>query len=201
MENQRSGGSTLRRLTSPLKRHKLPSSAPPTDPATSTPGPSPGSESQPLRDYDDGQRAQRRYEEAAAELKGAIKRQKGLDFEDLSGGPEGFDDSQFKKKINAILSAHESSIKDRKGWSTLTRAVECVFTALSPFAKNFLMVAKDAQAVTPFTLLLMLCADNRAESIWSDLRWPPSFNNGFSLKDFYSDSRSRIKRLQERQKL
>ena len=48
-----------------------------------------------------------------------------------------------------MLAARESSIKDRKGWSTFTYAVECVFTALSPFAKNFLTVAKDAQAVFP----------------------------------------------------
>ena len=104
-----------------------------------------------MADYDDKQRAQLRYDEAAAELKEAIKHQKGLDFENLGGGP--FDDLQFKKKLHAMLTARESSIKDRKGWSTFTDAVECVFTALSPFAKNFLTVARDAQQVTPFNPL------------------------------------------------
>jgi hypothetical protein len=165
MENQRTGGSPFSRLASRLKRHKNPSTTTaPTTPATSTPGlhsttppdptaSPPGSEShsQALNDYDDRQRAQNRYEEAAAELKEVIKRQKGLDFEDLSSGPEGFDDSQFKKKLNAILTARESSIKDPKGWSKFTHAVECVFTAFSPFAKNFLTVAQNAQSVMPFT--------------------------------------------------
>ena len=80
----------------------------------------------------------------------------------------------------------------------LTHAVECVFTELSPFAKNFLMVAKDAQAVTPFTLVLMLCADDRAKSVWFDLRRPASLITVISLKNVYSNSRSQIKKSQER---
>ena len=106
-------------------------------------------------DYDDRQRVQIKYEEAANDLKEAIKIRRdqwgSLDFEELSGEPEGFDDSQFKNKINAALISRETSIKDRKGWSKFTNAVECVFSAFSPFAKNFLMVAKDAQAVMPFS--------------------------------------------------
>jgi hypothetical protein len=181
MENQRTGGSPFKRLASRLKRHKNPSPATAPTLATSTPWPTtnspppptstprlhsptncpdlaastPGSEShsQALNDYDDRQCAKNRYEEAAAELKEAIKRQKGLDFEDLSSGPEGFDDSLVKKKLNAILTTRESFIKDRKGWSKFTHAVECVFTAFSPFAKNFLTVAQNAQSVMSFTPL------------------------------------------------
>ena len=104
-------------------------------------------------DYNDRQRVQIKYEEAANELKQAIKIRQGhwgsFDFEELSGEPEGFNDSQFKEKINAVLNSHETSIKDRKGWSKFTYAVECAFTAFSPFAKNFLRVAKDAQSVMP----------------------------------------------------
>ena len=73
-----------------------------------------------------------------------------FDFEELSNEPEGFDDLQFKNKINAVFVSRETSIKDRKGWSKFTYAVECVFTALSPLAKNFLMTIKDAQSVIPF---------------------------------------------------
>lgn len=57
---------------------------------------------------------------------------------------------QFKNKINAALIARETSIKDRKGWSKLTDAVECVFTALSPFAKSFVIVVNNAQSVNAF---------------------------------------------------
>ena len=64
--------------------------------------------------------------------------------------PEDFDDSQFKNKINAILISRETSIKDREGWSKFTYAVEYVFTALSPLAKNLLTATKGAQSVMRF---------------------------------------------------
>ena len=137
-------------MASRLKGRETPS---PTTTATSSQG---NQTSQVVNnDYNDRQRAQIRYKEAADQLKEAIKIRKGpwgsFDFEELSGEPEGFDDSQFKNKINAILISRETSIKDRKGWSKFTYAVECVFTAFSPFAKNFLMVAKNAQSVMPFS--------------------------------------------------
>ena len=146
MENQGTGG-RFRRLASRLKRRETPS------PTTAV------MDNQTFQvtdsHYNDRQRAQTRYEEAASLLKEAIKIRKGpwgcFDFEELSGEPEGFDDSQFKNKINAILISRETSIKDRNGWFKFTYAVECVFTAFSPFAKNLLMVAKDAQSVMPFS--------------------------------------------------
>ena len=132
--------------------------------------------SQPVNnDYDDRQRAENRYKEAANQLKEAIKIRKGpwgsCDFEELNGEPEGFDDLQFKNKINGTLILMETSIKDRKGWSKFMYAVECVFTTFSPFAKNFLMVAKDIQSVMPslFDFYSNRCIDSCAESIWLDL--------------------------------
>ena len=108
-------------------------------------------------DYNDRQRALNRYKKAVEQLKEAIKIRKGpwdsFDFEEFNDEPEGFDDSQFKNKINAILISRETSIKDRKGWSKFTYAVEYVFTAFSPFAKNLLMVTKNAQSVMPFNLI------------------------------------------------
>jgi hypothetical protein len=109
-------------------------------------------------DYNDEQRARNRYKDAADQLKEAIKARKdtwgSFDFDELSGEPEGFDDSQFKTKINAVLTSREASIKDKAGWSKLTYAVERVFTACSPFAKNCLIVAKNAQSVMRFLFQL-----------------------------------------------
>ena len=111
-------------------------------------------------EYNDRQQAQIRYKEAADRLKEAIKIRKGawdfFDFEELSGEPEGFDDAQFKNKINAVFISRETSIKDRKGWSKFTYTVECVFTAFSPFAKNFLVIATNAQSVM---LLSLACVN------------------------------------------
>ena len=149
MQNQGTE-SRFRRLASRLKGREIPS------PATSPTSSQDNQASQAVNnDYDDRQQAVNRYQEAAEQLKEAIKIRKGLwgsfDLEELSNEPGGFDDSQFKNKINAVLTLRESSIKDRKGWSKFTYAVECVFTAFSPFAKNFLIATKGAQSVMPFT--------------------------------------------------
>ena len=102
-------------------------------------------------DCNDRQVALNRYRKAVDQLKEAIKIHKSplgsLDFDELSDEPENFDDLQFRHKINAILISRETSIQDRQGWSKFTYAVECVFTALSPLAKNFLTATKDAQSV------------------------------------------------------
>lgn len=153
MQNQGTGG-RFKRLASRLKGLE-----------TRPPTPAPqGNQSQtsqvPNNDYDDKQRVQIRYEEAANQLNEAIKIRKGswgsFDFQELRGEPTGFEDAQFKNKINVVLISRETSIKDRHGWSKFTYAVECVFTAFSPFAKNFLTVAKDAQSVMPFSPVLFL---------------------------------------------
>lgn len=111
-------------------------------------------------DYNDEQRARSRYKDAADQLKEAIKARKdtwdSFDFDELSGEPEGFDDSQFKTKINAVLTSREASIKDKAGWSKFTYSLERVFTACSPFAKNCLIVAKNAQSVMRFLFQLFL---------------------------------------------
>jgi hypothetical protein len=146
MQNKEAGG-RFKRLAARLKGLKTPSptAASPQDNQTSQ---------EVSTSYNDRQRAQTRYKEAASKLREAIKTCKGscgsFDFGDFDDESEAFDDSEFKNKINSILTLRETLIKDRKGWSTLTYAVECVFTAFSPFAKNFLTVAKNIQSVMPF---------------------------------------------------
>ena len=145
MQNRETKG----RLGRLMSRSKAAKTSSPTTPTTS----SQDTESSQAvdNDYNDRQRAHIRYREAASQLKEAITINKGtwgsFDFEELGGEPEGFDDSQFKNNINAALMSRERSIKDKNGWSKFTYAVECVFTAFSPFAKHFLMVAKNVQSV------------------------------------------------------
>ena len=139
-------GSRFRRLRSRLKGEET---SPPKTTSTSSQD-SQGSQAVNT-DYNDRQLALNRYRKAVDELKEAIKIRKGpwdaFDFDEFNDEPEDFDDSQFKNKINAMLISRETSIKDRKGWSKFTYAVEYVFTALSPLAKNLLTATKGAQSV------------------------------------------------------
>lgn len=210
MEKQGTRG-RFRGLASKLKSRKA------TSPATSQTTAATSSQNnqsqacQPLNNnYDDRQRAQIRYKEAATELNEAIKIRKGLwgsfDLEELSGEPEGLDDAQFKNKINETLISRETSIKDRKGWSKFTYAVECVFTALSPFAKSFLQVANNAQSVnaiqTCLIFILMIVQIpvlNPYGLICGGLLLLITVALFLSFR--VSDSRLRIKRLRERRKL
>jgi hypothetical protein len=106
------------------------------------------------KDSGDRRRAKARYKEAATLLEQSVKFRQGnwgsFDFQDLSGEPESLDDSQFRNKINLALATRETSIKDKSAWSKCRYTVECIFTALSPFAKNFLIIAKDGQSVLLF---------------------------------------------------
>jgi len=150
MQNQETEG-RFRRLASRLKRREGQEIGPP---ATSPTSSQDNQVSQAVNnDYDDRQLALNRYRKAVGQLKEAIEIRKdrwgSFDFKELSDEPDDLDDLQFKNKINAILISSETSIKDRKGWSKFTNTVECVFTALSPFAKNFLMATKDTQSVMP----------------------------------------------------
>ena len=69
-----------------------------------------------------------------------------LDFPELAGEPETFD-KQFREKLDKAL----DSRKDAKGGETITG----IFTALSPFAKNFLTIAKEAQSVFSIKMVLI----------------------------------------------
>ena len=94
MQNQATEG-RIRRLASRLKARKTPS------PSTSPTSSRDNQASHAVKnDYNDRRRVQFRYEEAAKQLKEAIKIRNAasgsFDFEELSGEPEGFDDLQFE---------------------------------------------------------------------------------------------------------
>jgi len=114
-------------------------------------------------DYGDRQRTNERYLEAVALLQYEVKARQehgdfqSFDFLELIGEPEQFNDSQFREKINLAMEARRGAIKDQGAWSKCKNAVECIFVALSPFAKNFLSIAQNAQSVL-HTLMCFLNA-------------------------------------------
>ena len=100
----------------------------------------------------DRQRTRIRYFESVKLLGDAIKANQdkwGLfDFPELKGEPEDFNDSQFREKINTVMYAQRNDIIDQTAWEKCRHAVQCAFTAFSPFAKNFLTITKNIQAVS-----------------------------------------------------
>lgn len=69
-----------------------------------------------------------------------------LQHQELEGEPEGFD-LQFREKLNKVLDSRRETIKDRSILSKCGDTMVGIFTALSPFAKSFLTIAKEGQAV------------------------------------------------------
>lgn len=107
--------------------------------------------------YVDSQRTKDRYLQAAEFLHQAVKglreeqHWESFKFPDLSGEPENFDDAHFRDRINLALDSRKTAIRDQTFWTKCKNTVECIFAASSPFAKNFLMIAKEAQSVMSST--------------------------------------------------
>ena len=103
-----------------------------------------------LETYGDIERTRERYKEASKLLQDAVRGHqnwRAFDFPELVGEPEGFNDSKFKDKINEVLKSRNEAMQNLSGWGKCTHLIQCVFTAFSPFAKNFLTIAKEAQQV------------------------------------------------------
>jgi hypothetical protein len=100
----------------------------------------------------DTQRTKNRHVEACALLITSIKTCQQdttynfLEFPELEGEHASFDD-QFLQKVNHILESRKKDIKDETAWSKCRNTIECVFTVLSPFFKNFLSIATNIQSV------------------------------------------------------
>src|SRR5437762_2120346 len=107
----------------------------------------------PLSDVKTGDRERTRikYLDSTKQLEEAVKSNENtwgsFDFPELKGEPEDFDDSLFRENINTIIDAQKNEVNDQTSWAKCKNAVQCAFTAFSPFAKNFLSIAKDGQAV------------------------------------------------------
>src|SRR5271154_5619707 len=105
--------------------------------------------------YVDRERTLERYREATKLLEDTVKgrgkewgKEWGVfDFPELKGEPESFDDSGFKDRIDTVLRARRDAMNDRTVLGKCGHALQRVFTAFSPFAKNFLTIASQGQSV------------------------------------------------------
>jgi hypothetical protein len=99
----------------------------------------------------DTQRAHARYIDAAKLLEQAIKdfagsRKQQFEFPELKGEPD-FNDVAFREKFNTALEAFKPAGKNIGTWGKCRHALQSLFTALSPFSKNFLQIAIQGAAV------------------------------------------------------
>jgi hypothetical protein len=105
----------------------------------------------------DRQRTRAKYWDAVKLLQETVKtyedRWGSFDFPELKGEPEDFDDILFREKINTVMDARKNDVNDQTAWAKCKHAVQCAFTAFSPFAKNFLTIAIEGQAVFVFPYL------------------------------------------------
>ena len=100
----------------------------------------------------DTQRTRNRYNNAAKFLQDDIKSQggkqwQGLHLSKLEGEIHEFNDQQFRKHIDQALESQNISIKDQGSWKQCMHTMQCIITALSPFAKNFLAILSHGSSV------------------------------------------------------
>jgi hypothetical protein len=104
-------------------------------------------------DVQDNERCKKRYFDAVKLMEEAVKggcpEWGSFDFPELKGEFENFNDSQFREKIATAMEARENKVNNRGAWSKCGHAVHCAFTAFSPFAKTFLIIAQQGQSVCP----------------------------------------------------
>ena len=118
-----------------------------------------------------------KYLDSAKLLEEAVKSNKNtwgsFNFPELKGEPEDLDDSLFREKLNIVMDARKNEVNDRTAWAKCMHAVQCAFTAFSPFGKHFLDIVKEGQAVFAIPLLFS-SIDPDTKSLWVTL-WRLAF--------------------------
>jgi hypothetical protein len=94
-------------------------------------------------------RTRARYIEAARILHEATSKKRhnqwqNFEFPQLNGEPEGFDDPQFRNRLDQVLEKGKPERVDRSMCEMAKNSVRHMCNALSPFAKHFLIIAKEA---------------------------------------------------------
>ena len=98
----------------------------------------------------DRKRTRERYVEAAKLLQDTVNIYKDkwgpFDIPAFNGELEDFSNSRFKEQLDSVLETNMKA-QNRSTWERCSYAMQCCFIAFSPFAKNFLTIAANAQSV------------------------------------------------------
>jgi hypothetical protein len=102
--------------------------------------------------YGDTKRTITRYRNALGRLEEALKHVHGswkpFRSSELDVIPEGSDPTLLRGAISNVLKSYETAVKSTSRWAKCKRVIEVIYTALSPFVKNILVIMVDSQAVS-----------------------------------------------------
>jgi len=135
-----------------LAFHKRKTKTPPTPSPQNTPTHVDEAPSVQIVESLDTQRTRTRYTNAVKFLQDAIKAHgaeswQGIQLSTLEGEIQDLNDSNFRKHIDDALEAQNISINDQGAWEKCMHTIQCMITALSPFAKNILMILQQGSPV------------------------------------------------------
>jgi hypothetical protein len=131
----------------------------------------------------DRETTEKRYREAVEQLKKSVKLPRKNweafdipDFKNLCDVNNPI--PQLQEDIKKTLDAKKEAFNDPSFWSKSKRVTETIFTAITPFAKNVLLVAKEGSNVFPVAKKLCTdLVDCRFKSIRLVMWWIAPFNH------------------------
>jgi hypothetical protein len=131
----------------------------------------------------DREKTEKRYREAVEQLNKSVKLPRKNwevfdipDFKNLADVNNPI--PQLQEDIKKTLDAKKEAFNDPSFWSKSKRLTETIFTAITPFAKNVLLVAKEGSNVFPVAKKLFAdLVDCSFKSIWAAMWWIAPFNH------------------------
>jgi hypothetical protein len=103
--------------------------------------------------YGDNTRTLTRYKDAVKRLKEALNNVQGegklFQVPELATLPDDVGPNQLREAINHIFEQAATRVENRSRWTKCKQVVESMYLAISPFIKNMLLIARDAQSVSP----------------------------------------------------
>lgn len=100
--------------------------------------------------YGDTNRTVTRYRESLEQLKEVLKHArdwKAFQFSELDDIPDDNDSSKLRQAINDLFQRTEAKVKSPTRWEKCKSVIEVIYTALSPFVKNLLVMVSDSSGV------------------------------------------------------
>jgi hypothetical protein len=100
--------------------------------------------------YGEAQRTQDRHKDASEQLRAALKAAEGT-WKAFQGSedtvPENVNPAQIRQAISEFFASQEKAVKDKSRWAKCKKVIEKVYTTISPFLKNVLVIVTQGSGV------------------------------------------------------